>query len=441
MRLVLFTFAALLTAACGADSPTPASLSTGASSTRSIAAATLLTPTARPADVATAPPNVIVSDRLPLTIWLPEPLAPLDNAEAETERALWIDEFAASAPDIEVTLRIKQPAEVGGILATLRSASLVAPGALPDLTLLRRADLAAAYASGLVQPLDPTAFAVIDDDLHSAVAALGVIDAERVGLPYMVDVLHLALPTEGIADAADPETWRFEAVLLRSTELLIPIGRATPLNEVFLAQYRAAADADLEALPLSAAALERVLAFYETAARDGILPSDSAGLTAPTDYLDRITGETAGVVTSGLYLALVAGDYGAPRLRYAPLPTEDGTLTTVIDGWMWAITTADAGRQAACIRWLNWLFEVERHSRYASAVGLLPTGRSTLRQHTDGDYALFIDALLENATLPLDDSVGGAAARAMQSALLSVIAGESSAVQAANDVVGAAPIG
>ena len=77
----------------------------------------------------------------------------------------------------------------------------------------------------------------------------------------------------------------------------------------------------------------------------------------------------------------------------------------------------------------------------ASAVGLLPTGRSTLRQHTDGDYALFIDALLENATLPLDDSVGGAAARAMQSALLSVIAGESSAVQAANDVVGAAPIG
>ncbi len=407
----------------------------------SIALTSLPTQTAPAATPTTAPspaPTLIAQERpmMTLALWLPEPLAPLDNARAAALRAAWQESFAVLEPDVQVSIRVRRAADAGGILATLRSASLVAPGALPDLALLRRADLTTAVAAGLIQPL-PSTISAIDDDLHPAVIALGTVDGVRYGLPYTLDALHLAYLPE---TDAPPTTlsWRFEDVLAREQHFIFPAGRAAPLNDTLLAQYRAASAIYAgNGLSFDPDGLRTVLTFYDAAADSGIIPPEVPTYSASGDYLTRITGEerAVGVMSSAPFLAQRAQGVA---LAFAPLPTHDGSLTTIIDGWMWVLTTTDSARQANALRWLDWIYEIERHNDYVETIAMLPSGRSGLRQYVDTDYALFVETLLDRASLPLSEAGAGALARAMQSALIAVLQGQRSAVQAVDDVAAVA---
>jgi hypothetical protein len=66
---------------------------------------------------------------------------------------------------------------------------------------------------------------------------------------------------------------------------------------------------------------------------------------------------------------------------------------------------------------------------------MLPSQRSALRQWEDPDYATFVDMLLNSAILPLAESNSTISARVVQSALASVISGQRSADEAAQDVI------
>jgi ABC-type glycerol-3-phosphate transport system substrate-binding protein len=389
------------------------------------------TPTAPPSPV----PTLVVQERVAaqLNIWMPETLAPLDNARAAELRAAWQDSFALLEPDVQVSIRVRRPTDTGGILATLRSASLVAPGALPDLALLRRGDLIAAAAAGLIQPLPAAAISAIDDDLPAALIALGTLDGVRYGLPYTLDALHLAYVPDAALDV--PVNWRFVDVLTGSRPFIFPAARAVPMSDTVLTQYRAASSQALNggSLGFDAEALRVVLDFYDAAVESGIIPPEVTTYSASTDYLARIIGDerALGVMSSSPFLSQRA--QGVP-LAFAPLPTHDGSMTTLIDGWMWVLTTTDLARQANALHWLDWMYEIDRYNDYMEAVAMLPTGRSVLRQYADAEYAAFIEALLERATLPLSETVGGALARAMQSALIAVLQGQRSAGQAVDDV-------
>src|SRR5262245_10748695 len=96
-----------------------------------------VTPTGIAASTAEATARVPVT----LNVRLPEPLAPIDNQDAADLLSEQISAFQAANDDIVVDFRLKKAQDVGGIMATLKAANLVAPGALPDLTLLRRSDM------------------------------------------------------------------------------------------------------------------------------------------------------------------------------------------------------------------------------------------------------------------------------------------------------------
>ncbi|MBL8132481.1 MAG: extracellular solute-binding protein [Anaerolineae bacterium] len=417
-------------AGCAGAVPTPAAeMALQALPTASPSPPAALTPTASPTPLPTeAGPRTLM-------IWMPDVVAPTDNADAEAQRAVWITAFETLEGDLTVTMRLKRAADVGGIFQTLRSASLVAPTALPDLALLRRVDLLAAVALGLVRPLDPAGVSALIQDMHPSVIALGSVEGDLYALPFTLDVAHLALNPEAAAALTDSDAWTFDAVLSRSDPLLFPAGRAGIANETFLAQYRAAAGATTqdEGVPVDAAALEAVFGFYQSARAAEIIPASVLDYTASSDYIDQvIAGTAAGVVSSSSFLTL--RDSGAV-LAYAPLPTLDGEPAALIDGWMWVITTGDAARQADALRFLNWIFDVDRHADYTRALHMLPTSRATLRQSADPAYAQFADALIDRATLPLSDSAGGVAGRAMQAALIAVLRGERTAEAAAQDVI------
>ncbi len=425
MRLRLLTFVAVwMLVSCAA----PAAQPTQMAGTESISTLAPATPTNTPVLAVTpeSTPNAIT-----LTLWWPEPLAPIDNQAASNLLVEQIQAFEAANGDMTVNFRLKNDQDVGGIMSTLKSASLVAPGALPDLTLLRRNDMISAAQAGLIMPIDEHAEASILDNLHPMVNALGRVNGRLYGLPYNLEVEHMAYQ----AGAYSLDRWSFANVLAQKAAFVFAAGRANSLSDVFLVQYRDATGT-LESSTISADAdqLRTLFQFYQQAVSEKLIDPTVLQYVIPDDFRGGLVqGDIpAGVVTSTLYLRMVAE--GA-KLDYAPIPTVSGEPTTVVDGWMWVLTSADSERQMAAMRFLNWMEDADRQGKYNQTISMLPSQRSALRQWEDPNYAAFIDTLLNNATMPLIESSSGVAARTIQSALVSVINGQRSAEQATQDVM------
>ncbi len=427
MRLRFWVVGAVwMLAACAARSAAP----TEAPVTESISTLPPATATVPPA--ATIEPT---AGPVTLNLWWPEPLAPDDNQDAADLLSEQISAFQAANRDITVDFRLKKAQDVGGIMSTLRSASLVAPGALPDLTLLRRSDMMTAAQAGLIMPIDERAEAAIIANLHPMVGALGRVNDRMYGLPYNLEVEHMAY--QAGTDALD--RWSFANVLAQQIAFVFPAGRASSLSDVFLAQYRdATGTLESSNLSVDADQLRALFQFYQQAVSQRLIDPIVLEYILPDDYRGGLADGSipAGMVTSTLYLKLVA--QGA-ALDYAPIPTQSGEPTSVVDSWMWVLTSSDSVQQTAALRFLNWMLDVDRQGRYNQAIYMLPSQRTALRQWEDPAYAAFVDSLLSNATLPLTESTDGVTARVIQSALASVISGQRTADQATQDVINQLP--
>jgi ABC-type glycerol-3-phosphate transport system substrate-binding protein len=418
----------LLLAACAPQSAQPTEVA--------VTEETIVTPPApaiTPTGIAVSTVEATALVPVTLNVWWPEPLAPIDNQDAADMLSEQISAFQAANDDVAVDFRLKKAQDVGGIMATLKAANLVAPGALPDLTLLRRSDMLSAAQAGLIMPMDERVPAAILDNLPPMVGALGRVNDRLYGLPYNVEVQHIATQPGVYA----PDEWSFADILTQKIAYVFPAGRANTLSDVFLAQYRDATNTrEGSTISVEADQLEALFSFYQTAVAERLIDPIVLEYILPEDYRGGLArGDIpAGVVTSTLYLKMAA-DPDGEALDFAALPTASGQPATVVDGWMWVLTSADAEQQAAAMRFLTWMVDTDRQGRYNQAISMLPSQRSALRQWEDPDYAAFIDMLLSNATLPLAESTGGVTARVIQSALASVISGQRTAEEAAQDVI------
>lgn len=376
-----------------------------------------------------------------LRLWWPELLAPTDlsASSALTEQ---IEGFQAANPDLSVEVRLRRVGDVGGIMSTLRTAWAVAPGALPDLTLLRRSDLLLAERAGLIRPLPNDTDQLLRLVFSSAVM-LGQVNGEPYGIPYLLEVEHLAYQS---GDPA-PESWRFEDVLAASMPLTFPVGRPGSLNSLFMAQYLQLSSAADEATPepgsrttpLDIDALMRLFSFYEQASAAGLIDPLVLETSTSNDYLGELAAGNlpAALINSTQYLRLLQSE---SELAPAPLPTESGEPITVLEGWMWVIPTPDADRQQAAVRFLSWMMESGHQSAYARALAMLPSQGAALRLWEAEDdplssYAVFAETLLANGILLPSEEAFGAAGRAIQSALAGVLSGQFTAQQAVDEVL------
>lgn len=375
-----------------------------------------------------------------LRVWLPEPLAPVNNADAAEQLVTLISAFESVNPDIRIDLRLKASGEsggqeVGGVLSTLQTAAAVAPGALPDLTLLRRPDVLTAEQLGIVRPLENRVPEVIRDDFALAAEQLGEFEGGLIALPFMIDVKHVAYDPA----ASIPADWRFDTVLQSNFRLAFSAGRVNSLSDTFLAQYLSAGGAlgPTGQLALDSDALRTVLRFYEQALAQGILDPNVTQYTLISDYLDELFSGTlnAGVVTTTDYLRLLASD---AELSYGYLPSLTGDPISVMDGWSWVMTTAELNRQNAALRFLNFLYDIDRHSQYGYAIGMIPSQRAALRgwveyEDIDPGYVEFVESLIDSAVI--QPSSFDLTARALQSAFVAVVSGQRSAADAVRDAL------
>lgn len=388
-------------------------------------------------EVETAPatPEPTPAGPRELVIWWPEPLAPLDNEVAAEILSEQLSAFQRETnEEIAVEFRLKRVGSVGGIMPTLRTASAVAPGALPDLTLMQRNDLLIAVQNGLIHPLDPAQFPAILEDLSDVGVALGTAGGTLYGLPYTLTVSHMVYAP---VDDNRIESWRFADLLADETPFRFPAARTNSISDMLLLQYIAAGGSllDIAENNINAAALFDTFAFYDQAVATGMIDPLVLEYTTPFDYFDdwlTNTPQTPALLTSTMYLSLA--DTGA-TFTVGPIPSSSGEAMGVVDGWMWVLTTPDAERQARALRVLNWMLNAGRQSRYTRAIHMLPSQRTALRQLSDSSYATFIDTILDESILSLSESESGSTVRVIQTAFEDVIAGVRSADEATQDVL------
>lgn len=382
----------------------------------------------QPAPEATADVPVIT-----LTVWWPDQLASEDITSSLALLIAQVEAFSAENPSVDVRVRLRRVGDIGGIMSTMRTASAVAPGVLPDLTLIRRTDLVTAVRAGLIQPLEGLVPSSLLADL-SGILPLGQVDGDLYGLPYTLDLLHVVYrPRTGI----DYSDWDYDSFLDRELPLTLSAARSTGLTPVAYLQYLADGGGQTEAgeLVFDEPALRAMLNFYENARENALITADALNYTAPSDYRSLLE---SGAIDSAV---LRSTDYLHMRrqqsdLRIAPVPTADGIPASILDGWNWVLVTSDPDRQALAVRFLGWMMAVDQQIAMMDIVSTLPSRRTALDAYLEDDPAgLLLLALLNNANLPLIDGDAGPLGRRIQAALEAVLAGQISAEAAVEQIL------
>ena len=384
-------------------------------------------------------PVATVVNQPSLTIWWPDVLMPTveDQPLPLYEQ---LEAFAQTENGVQVKVRVKRVSDVGGIMATLRTAREVAPSALPDMTLLRRQDLLDAVQRGLIQPLDGLVPTSMIDDLYGGTLQLGLVqllpgeEGRLYGFPYSLNFIHL------VYENGYPLTQSSYATFL---EHEIPFLLATQevtagINPIFLTQYlKAGGRVNVDgSLHIDENALTETLTFYEQAVTQGLIHPFALQVATSADLASSIQekGFGAAAVDSSLYLALL--DQG---LEIAPLPTHNGSRTSFLDGWMWVVITQDTTHQQYAMDLLAWMVDFERQAALLRLLNVVPAQRGTSRNTYGEEYDAFVASLLAEAQIPMSVGNGTGRARALQSAFVAVVSGEQSARAAVQSVLSQFP--
>ena len=418
---------ALLTACGAAATEVPAQAPTLRSPT--------ITPSAAAANpaVATAPVTATPDARIVL-IWWPSALYPGDESPTAILLRQQVAAYQSSQAG-QILLRVKRAEGSGGIYQTLLSGSVAAPSAMPDLTLMRRSDLAQAANAKLIEPIDARVFSV--DDVFASALALGQIRGVQYGIPYALEIQHVVYRSSVITKP--PRT--LDDVLQAGQPFLFPAGVTKGVNSTLLAQYLSAGGriANEKGAPvLDRAPLISVLHFYELAVAAKVAGPQLLDYTTTAQYWSLFASGKASLVEidSTAYLAQRATANSLPdSILPQAMPVPGDTALSALDTWMWVITTTDPDKQTRALGVLAWLMQADQQGGLLRELGVLPSRRSALERWGDDSYARFVRSLLEQGAVPPLDTVNPVVADALQKAFSDVLLGRKTAESAADDAV------
>ncbi|MCZ2097067.1 MAG: extracellular solute-binding protein [Anaerolineae bacterium] len=388
-----------------------------------IAAATLA-PATPPERARGAPPGqqaTPVGSRV--RVWWPDELYPAGGSAAEDILLRQWDGFRSTYRSYDLEIRRKRASGLGGILSTLRAASGVAPGALPDLTLMRRADMVAAAAEGLLVPVaDWVPADLLAGDLLPGVEALGEIEGVLYGVPYALTLTHTLYRPSALS--TPPRS--FADILRDAPHYLFAggSGSSAAVNTTVLLQYThaggrlvdAAGDPALDRDPLL-----RVLQYYATGVAQGIFGPELLEYSLPASYWNAFAGGDADLigVESSFYLSHQSE---VPNAALATTPTHDGAATTALNGWMWVLVTHDADRQDRARAFLSWMMRVSQQAALTEALGVVPSQTRALALWQNQTYAQFATGLFPSGQIVAGVQRNSAAA-ALQASFADVLEG------------------
>jgi ABC-type glycerol-3-phosphate transport system substrate-binding protein len=355
-------------------------------------------------------------------VWWPDELYPQQAGTAQDVLDSQFEGFrlAYSAYDLEV--RRKRSNGLGGILPMLRTAGPVAPGALPDLILMRRADMVTAATEGLIYPLtDWVPPDLVGSNLLLGVRSLGEIDGVLFGVPYALNLDHVVYRPSVLQEPL----LTFADVLAQQPKYIFPAGTA-PINWTVLLQYWAAggrlADQNGSA-KLDRDPLLLVLNYYAQGVEKGIFGPALLSRTQFGDcWTDFVTG-TANMIAVDSITYLTHKNSIANNVSLAAVPTVDGSSITALDGWLWVLPTQDPDHQQRARAFLSWIMRVSQQSLFTEALGVLPSQQRALRLWDDKAYADFAQDIIPSAQVIPAAQRNNNAAAILQESVASVLDG------------------
>jgi len=398
-----------------------------------------ITPTVTETETPTTTPITPTFPTVPpvttLTLWTAEPFSPAQGDASGQILGQQIEAFAAAHPDVVVEYVLKKPYGKGGILNFLLTTSEAVPTAMPDLVAIDTIELKEAAQAGLLQPLDELISAELQEDLFPFAQQAGRFEGQLVGLQFETDIEHLIYNTNKLEKP--PLTWT--EVLTDKVSYVFPAGgREGLVNDAFIIQYLALGGqlVDETGRPaLNAELVTQVLQFYRDGYKMGVIPPSVLEFKTLDDcWPVYLSAEVAmSHVSSGRYLA---DRKLLMYTRFASIPTRDGKVTTLSQGWAWAIVTSDPARQALAVQLIEWLMEPENSVQWNLAAGHLPTRRAAFEVlGTEDSYYPFLSRQLEGARPRLAGVVYSEVSRVLQQGVEKVMTGQATPQEAAKAVI------
>jgi ABC-type glycerol-3-phosphate transport system substrate-binding protein len=370
-----------------------------------------------------------------LTLWTTEPFSPAQADASGQILDQQIEAFTADHPDVVVEYVLKKPYGKGGILNFLVTTSAAVPAAMPDLVAIDTIELKEAAQAGLLQPLDELISVELQEDLFPFAQEVGRFESQLVGLQFETDIEHLIYNTNKLEEL--PLTWT--DVLTDGISYVFPAGgREGLVNDAFIIQYLALGGqlVDEAGQPaLNEELVTQVLQFYRDGYEMGVIPPSVLEFETLDDcwpvYLSAEVAMTN--VNSGLYLA---DRELLMYTQFASIPTRDGNVATLSQGWAWAIVTSDPTRQALAVQLIEWLMEPENSAEWNLAAGHLPTRRAAFEVlGTEDSYYPFLSKQLEGAHPRPAGAIYSNVARVLQQGVEKVMTGEATPREAAKALI------
>jgi len=143
--------------------------------------------------IATPVPTENVFSSNHLSIWLPSQFDPnVDTGSGEILHT-HIESFQELYPQYSLDIRVKADSGSSSLLNALLATSSAAPGVLPSVVLISRADLEVAAAQGIIQPVNELSSAIDENDWFPFANEMGIIHGETYGLPFAADAMGLVM--------------------------------------------------------------------------------------------------------------------------------------------------------------------------------------------------------------------------------------------------------
>ena len=381
--------------------------------------AVLPTPVNTPEPSVNEPIEEDLSTREPsraLSVWVLPEFETNSETPAGNVISQQLATFDANHPEIQLDIEHKSVVGQGGLFDYFSTASTVAPNILPDLILVPHTALPELVSQGVIFPLDDLITAEENRDLFPVANDLVVLDGQRYGYPYALSGLtHAAYNTAVYSDTLPSRLDQIEPTNLKPAFPAAGLEGAMLLLQIYIDEggqlYDEEGNLAFETTPLLVA-LRRIQALRESGA---II--DSVGEIATHDEMWILykSGSNSLIVTDNRRFTTEYRE--SVDLGFSQFPGSIGGLAPMVEGWVWAVSTADPVRQALATELLSWMANGPNMGDWTFAAQLLPARQTAIDRWPQDEYTQFLNSELQRATLRpemLDSNVGGILQGAMQ---------------------------
>lgn len=377
--------------------------------------------------ITAVPPEI---DPNQIILWLPPEFDPENGTEAGNLLKEQLEKFTADQPDLTLDIRIKAPTGAGGMLDTLSTASLAAPGVVPGILIMPKTEFEQAARAGLLMPIDTEIDSAAQSQTFPFANEMTFVKGTRYGLPFAGDALCMAY--KPLEVAYPPTRWQ-ELVNVNIKVFAFPASDSQGLLQTLLYMSLGGVfGGDETTVALNEPALQESLQLLSEGATGNAFP------TWLTDYSTYDQSWEALLNSNSTYAMVWTSQYLADRpdnVTISPLPAWEDANYTLADGWVLTFPQTSAEQLAHFELLAGYLLESEFQGRWSEAAGLLPATEEALNRWKNQEVSGILLEIGRSAHALPSNLVTSKIAPLFQQATIEMIRKQTTYIESSNKIL------